>query len=120
MILRHTILNAKKSVLCLIACLLGSQAEAQDAPAEKAARQPSTEDRFEVRNLEGWTLYINRDVPRQYPEQTAKTLEHLGWELYQIQLAAPALAVRNMQEKTPSGSSTRRRWTCRITLIGLG
>jgi len=98
MILRHTTMNAKKSVLCLIACLLGSQAEAQDAPAEKAARQPSTEDRFEVRNLEGWTLYINRDVPRQYPEQTAKTLEHLGWELYQIKLAAPALAVRNMQE----------------------
>ena len=91
-------MNAKKSVLCLIACLLGSPAEAQDAPAEKAARQPSTEDRFEVRNLEGWTLYINRDVPKQYPEQTAKTLEHLGWELYQIKLAAPAVAVRNMQE----------------------
>jgi len=36
MILRHTTLNAKKSVLCLIACLLGSQAEAQAAPAEKA------------------------------------------------------------------------------------
>jgi len=98
MIFRHTTMNARKSVLCLIACLLGSQAEAQDAPAEKAARQPSTEDRFEVRNLEGWTLYINRDVPRQYPEQTAKTLEHLRWELYQIKLAAPALAVRNMQE----------------------
>lgn len=38
-------------------------------------------------------------MPKQYPEQTAKTLEHLGWELYQIKLAAPALAVRNMQEK---------------------
>ena len=97
--LRHTTLNAKKSVLCLIACLLGSPAVAQDAPAEKATSQPSTEDRFEVRNLEGWTLYINRDVPKQYPEQTAKTLEHLGWELYQIKLAAPALAVRNMQEQ---------------------
>ena len=34
----HTMMNAKKSVLCLIACLLGSQAEAQDAPAEKAGQ----------------------------------------------------------------------------------
>ena len=118
--LRHTTLNAKKSVLCLIACLLGSPAVAQDAPAEKATSQPGTEDRFEVRNLEGWTLYINRDVPKQYPEQTAKTLEHLGWELYQIKLAAPALAVATCRNKTPSGSSTRRRWTSRITLNGLG
>ena len=73
MILRHTTMNVNKSVLCLMACLLGSPAEAQDAPAEKTATQPSTEDRFEVRNLEGWTLYINRDVPKQYPEQTANT-----------------------------------------------
>ena len=84
--------------LCLIACLVASQAAAQDAPAKKPATQPSTEDRFEIRNVEGWTVYINRDVPRQHPEQTARTLEHLRWELYQIKLAAPALAVNNMQE----------------------
>ena len=46
MILKHKTMLAKKAVLYLIACMLGSQAEAQDAPAEKAARQPSTEDRF--------------------------------------------------------------------------
>jgi len=86
--------------LCLIACLMASQVVAQDAPAAKPATQPSTEDRFEIRNVEGWTVYINRDVPRQYPEQTAKTLEHLKWELYQIKLAAPALAVTNMQENS--------------------
>ena len=80
--------------------MLASQAAAQDAPAKKPATQPSTEDRFEIRNVEGWTVYINRDVPRLYPEQTAKTLEHLRWELYQIKLAAPALAVNNMQENS--------------------
>jgi hypothetical protein len=84
--------------LCLIACLLGSQAAAQTPPAAKPSTQPSTEDRFEIRNVEGWTVYINRDVPRQYPQETARTLEHLRWELYQIKLAAPALAVTNMQE----------------------
>ena len=76
------------------ACLLSSPAVAQDSPAPKT----SNEDRFEIRNLEGWSVYINRDVPRQHPEQTAKTLEHLRWELYQIKLAAPALALTNMQE----------------------
>ena len=89
----------KTRYLCLIACLLASQAVAQDSrPAEGPATQPTTEDRFEIRNLEGWTVYINRDVPRLYPGQTARTLEHLRWELYQIKLAAPALAVTNMQE----------------------
>ena len=84
--------------LCLIACLMASPVVAQEAPAAKPATQPGTEDRFEIRNVEGWTVYINRDVPRQYPEETARTLEHLKWELYQIKLAAPAAAVVNMQE----------------------
>jgi hypothetical protein len=40
MILRHTTMNAKKSVLCLIACLLGSRADAQDASSDKKAALP--------------------------------------------------------------------------------
>ena len=84
--------------LCLIACLLGPTAMAQDPPAEKPAAKPVAEDRFEVGNLEGWTTYINRDVPRQHPEPTARTLEHLRWELYQIKLGVPALAVSDMQK----------------------
>jgi len=78
--------------LCLFAFFSGPWATAQ------ATTQPGTEDRFEIRNVEGWTVYINRDVPREYPRQTDRTLEHLRWELYQIKLAAPALAVSNMQE----------------------
>jgi len=84
--------------LCLIACLMASQVVAQDAAAAKPATQPGTEDRFEIRNVEGWTVYINRDAPGQDPEQAARTFEHLKWELYQIKLAAPAAAVVNMQE----------------------
>ena len=92
--------SLKSNILSIIlsTCLLGSQAGAQDASAIKPAAPLSTEDRFEVRNLEGWTVYINRAVPGQHPEETAKTLEHLRWELYQIKLAAPAVAVRNLQE----------------------
>ena len=84
--------------LCLLVCLLGSQASAQAPRDRKPATQPITEDRFEIRNIEGWTVYINRAVGKQHPDQLAKTLEHLRWELYQIKLAAPAPAVSNMQE----------------------
>ena len=85
--------------LCLLASLLGSQAFAQDSTTGKPAPHPGSEDRFESRNLEGWTIYINRDVPKQHPAQLAKTLNHLKWELYQTKLAAPPPAVTNMQEK---------------------
>jgi Glucose-regulated metallo-peptidase M90 len=91
-------MNANTSSLCLIACLLGVQVGAQEVPAEKTSKQPSTEDRFAVLNLEGWTIFTNREVPKQHPEETAKTMAHLRWELYQITLAAPATAVRNLQE----------------------
>jgi len=84
--------------LCLVICLLGSPALAKKPPSTKPATQPATEDRFEIRNIEGWTVYTNRDVLKQYPEQSARTLEHLRWELYQIKLAAPPAAVSNMQE----------------------
>ena len=84
--------------LCLLLCLLSSPLLAQDRPADEPAKQPPTEDRFEIRNVEGWTVYVNREVLSQHPEQSARTLEHLRWELYQIKLAAPAFAVSNMQE----------------------
>ena len=37
----------------------------------------SNEDRFEIRNVEGWTVYIRRDVLKDQPQPTEKTLEHL-------------------------------------------
>lgn len=70
-------------------------------PVTGRVAQPVTSDRFEIRNLEGWTIYMNRDVPKDHPEETARTLEHLRWDLYQIKLAVPATAVTNLQEHTP-------------------
>jgi hypothetical protein len=75
-----------------------SKVQVKDRPKQKPPKRPLTEDRFEIRNVEGWTVYINRDVPKEHPEQWARTLEHLRWELYQIKLAAPTEAVSNMQE----------------------
>jgi hypothetical protein len=92
----------KTSYICLVLCLLSSTALARREPPTKQVKQPITEDRFEVRNIEGWTVYLNRDLKTQHAEQLAKTLEHLKWDLYQIKLAVPAAAVTNMQQNTPT------------------
>lgn len=80
------------SLIVMAAC------EASIAEDGGPAAQPITEDRFEIRNLEGWTVYANRDLRTRHAEQFSRTLEHLRWELYQIRLAVPADAARNMQE----------------------
>jgi len=90
---------ARVRSLCLFASLLGLQAAAEKSHAADPAAKPGSEDRFEIRNMEGWNVYINRDVTKHHPAQLAATLKHLRWELYQVKLAVPALAVTNMQEK---------------------
>jgi hypothetical protein len=94
-------IRKKRSVLLITALVCAGWGNLCVAAEKKAVKQPPTEDRFEIRNVEGWTVYINRDVRRQHPEQLAQTLEHLRWELYQVKLAVPPAAVSNMQEKTP-------------------
>jgi len=58
-------------------------------------------------------------VPRQYPEQTAKTLEHLGWELYQIQLAALPWRCATCRKKR-IWIEYQEKVDLSYTLIGLG
>jgi len=94
-------IRKKRSVLLIAALVCAGWGSLCVAAEKKAVKQPTTEDRFEIRNVEGWTVYINRDVCRQHPEELARTMEHLRWELYQIKLAVPAAAVSNMQENTP-------------------
>ena len=96
-VVKHT------TILLTLICVLpaaGAHKEDED-PATGRVAQPVTADRFDVRNIEGWTIYTNRDVLKEHPEQMAKTFGHLKWDLYQIKLAAPATAVANMQEHTP-------------------
>jgi len=90
-------------VLCLSCLYLVSivAADERKAACETSAPRVGTEDRFEIRNIEGWTVYTNRALFAEHPEETAQTLEHLRWELYQIRLAAPAEAVALIQANTP-------------------
>ena len=93
----------RSAVLLSIICLLPSAGaqQANEDPVTGPLAQPVTAERFEVRNIEGWTIHTNRDVLKQHPELMAKTFGHLKWDLYQIKLAAPATAVCNLQEHTP-------------------
>lgn len=56
---------------------------------------------FDIRNIEGWTVYINkRDLAERAREMEA-ALDHLHQQLYQVRLNVPAPAVAIMQEKVP-------------------
>ena len=93
----------RATILLTIICFpQAADAQKDDGdPVTGPVAQPVTADRFEIRNIEGWIIYTNRDVLKEHPEQMAKTYEHLKWDLYQTKLAVPATAVTNMQERTP-------------------
>jgi len=66
--------------------------------AAEAEKKQTSEDRFAVHDIEGWTVYANRGIRKQHADALDKTLEHLKWELYQIKLGVPPDAVAHMQE----------------------
>ena len=70
------------------------------------ANQKQTQDKsynhlFEILNIEGWTVYINKKDLAEHPEEMTIALEHFQWQLYQIRLNTPPAAVTIMQEKIP-------------------
>ena len=76
--------------------LTGSVRAHQDQTQEK-----SYNHLFEIRNIQGWTVYINKKDLAEHPEKMAEALEHFNWQLYQIRLNTPPAAVTIMQEKIP-------------------
>jgi len=81
------------------AIIIAGTCQSARAAETKADAKQTTEERFEIRNVEGWTVYTNRDVRTQHADMYAKTFEHLRWELYQTKLAVSPAATANMQEK---------------------
>ena len=94
-------IRKKRSVLLIAALVCAGWTSLCVAAEKESTKHPTTEDRFEIRNVEGWTVYINRDVRKQYSRQLSRTLKHLRWELYQVKLTVPASGVSNMQKNTP-------------------
>ena len=69
------------------------------ADEKKCQSKPKVE--FEIRNIEGWTVYINKKDLAEHKEQMNSALEHLQNQLYQVVRVSPQPAVTKMQELVP-------------------
>jgi len=93
-------------VLAVMLLAPASRAKAQpDREAPKKARQEKRDTSynhlFDIRNIEGWTVYINKKDLADHPQQMQDALDHFGWQLYQVRLNVPGTAAAIMQEKMP-------------------
>jgi hypothetical protein len=79
-----------------LSLLMGSMLSADQ---KKAANKPKPE--FEIRNIEGWTVYINKKDLAEHKEQMDEALDHLQNQLYQIVRVLPQPAVTKTQELVP-------------------
>ena len=61
----------------------------------------AAKDVFEIRNIEGWTVYINKKDLKEHAEEMNKALDHLQNQFYQARLVTPGPAVAIMQERVP-------------------
>ncbi|MBA7662776.1 hypothetical protein ES703_70809 [subsurface metagenome] len=66
---------------------------------KKPESKPKVE--FEIRNIEGWTVYINKKDLAEHKGQMNEALEHLQNQLYQVIRVVPQPAVTKMQELVP-------------------
>lgn len=56
---------------------------------------------FQIRNIQGFTVYVNKKDLAEQPEGMADVLKHMKSQLYQTRVTLPAPAVAIMQERVP-------------------
>jgi hypothetical protein len=81
----------------VIIAVLMSGVYAADKKKSKAATKPE----FEIRNIEGWTVYINKKDLAEHKEQMDEALDHLQNQLYQTVRVLPQPALTKTQELVP-------------------
>ncbi len=69
------------------------------ADEKKCQTKPKVE--FEIRNIEGWTVYIKKKDLAEHKEQMNEALDHLQNQLYQVVRVLPRPAVTKTQELVP-------------------
>jgi len=69
--------------------------------ADEKKSQSKPEVEFEIRNIEGWSVYINKKDLAEHKEPMDEALDHLQNQLYQAVQVVPRPAVTKMQELVP-------------------
>lgn len=73
----------------------------EEKPKEQKKTEISYNHLFDIRNIEGWTVYINKKDLVDHADEMQAALHHFRQQLYQVRLNTPAPAVTIMQEKVP-------------------
>jgi hypothetical protein len=69
--------------------------------AETKSRPKSYNHLFEVRNIAGWTVYVNKQDLVEHTDKMNAALEYLHTQFYQVLLNVPKAAVTEMQQRAP-------------------
>lgn len=82
------------TVLVMLFVVFAAQlhAETQSGPA-------SYNHLFEIRNIAGWTVYVNKQDLAEHPDEMDAALEYLQAQFYQVLLNVPKAAVAEMQQR---------------------
>lgn len=68
------------------------------APAEPPEVDPASPSGYEVRQVEGWRVLVNKELLAGKPDLARDTLTLLGLQLYQVKRNVPSEAVEKLQK----------------------
>ncbi|MHC4693748.1 MAG: M90 metallopeptidase family protein [Planctomycetota bacterium] len=92
-------MNLYRFYLNVLLVLLIVLAISLNAPAKS---EPNSYNHlFEIRNICGWTVYINKQDLLDHPDEMDAALEYLHAQLYQVTLNVPRTAVTQTQQRGP-------------------
>jgi len=95
----------RKIVLIVLLICAADSAKAtpviEKAAPKKTPVPPASTVQFDIRNIEGWSVYIKKQDLVDNTAEMNKAIEHLQNQLYQTRLALPAPAVAIMQQRVP-------------------
>ncbi len=104
------IMELRVRSICLLFCSIiiiggpeGSPVEAGDQQQKTPAKakkprpyDPTTQ--YEVRQIEGWSILVNKSLVKEHPDLCERTLELLRFQLYQIPRKVPRSSVRKLRK----------------------
>ena len=82
--------------------LFGNSTKAADETEGNAKKKNTSFNHlFDIRNIEGWTVYINKRELPEHADVMNAAIEHMQQQLYEVRLNVPAPAVAIMQQNVP-------------------
>jgi hypothetical protein len=94
---RRRILACSFALALLLSPLCGEVKPQVPGPMCRT-RTPPSSDQYETRQIEGWTVLVNRDFLRRQRSLADRTLTLLQYQLYQIVRRVPAEAVKKLRK----------------------